>query len=409
MIRFALVAFAVVGLGFAARAAELKLVDGARRSLGGSPDSRVGAKPMKKLSKEPAYKSAKPVYLSLALGKGAGRYVIGAFDESGGTGKGYDKLYLDANNNGDLTDDAAPAVKVNNRGAMVMFTVAKTTLTVKYDDASKRKLNMTVIAYKYRRPRMTKDTWYVRYNILQHLEGSVEFGTRKYRVALYDMATRTVRANGCFDDYGIDQLWIDLNDNGTFERTEQMLLGKVFALSGKLWALSVNGSGSKFALKPYSGPTGAIKISTKYSDASWVTGGKLSLISKGGCAVAVDLSKPGTVKVPADSFRLTSGQINIKDKDGGNWTLRISGSNPVKVGADSTAEIELGGACKVQPLVNGRLKAGSRVSISHKVIGAAGESYDSIVKNGRNRVAAPKVKIADAKGRVLAQGAMQYG
>ena len=55
--------------------------------------------------KEPAYSSEKPLYAKIELdGKGS-KVLTLAFDESQGTGKGYDTIYADLNFNGDLTDD----------------------------------------------------------------------------------------------------------------------------------------------------------------------------------------------------------------------------------------------------------------------------------------------------------------
>jgi hypothetical protein len=55
--------------------------------------------------KEPAYSSEKPLQAFVALDEAATKVLKLILDESGGTGKGYDTIYADANLNGDLTDD----------------------------------------------------------------------------------------------------------------------------------------------------------------------------------------------------------------------------------------------------------------------------------------------------------------
>ena len=45
--------------------------------------------------KEPDYKSEKPLYLRIAFGDESGKIMWGVIDESEGTGKGYDIVYLD--------------------------------------------------------------------------------------------------------------------------------------------------------------------------------------------------------------------------------------------------------------------------------------------------------------------------
>jgi len=58
-------------------------------------------------AKEPAYVSKKPLYANVALCEDGSKVLTLAFDESEGTGEGYDTIYADLNFNGDLTDDKA--------------------------------------------------------------------------------------------------------------------------------------------------------------------------------------------------------------------------------------------------------------------------------------------------------------
>jgi len=57
--------------------------------------------------KEPAYRSTKPLYAAVVLDEAGTKVLTLAFDESAGTGKGYDTMYADLNVNGDLTDEKA--------------------------------------------------------------------------------------------------------------------------------------------------------------------------------------------------------------------------------------------------------------------------------------------------------------
>jgi len=57
--------------------------------------------------KEPRYGSKRPLYFRVVFGKEGKNPMLGVVDESGGTGAGYDVVYVDENMNGDLTDDSA--------------------------------------------------------------------------------------------------------------------------------------------------------------------------------------------------------------------------------------------------------------------------------------------------------------
>ncbi len=56
-------------------------------------------------TKEPSYRSQKPLYAFMVLDEAYTKVLELVLDESEGTGKGYDTLYADFNLNGDLTDD----------------------------------------------------------------------------------------------------------------------------------------------------------------------------------------------------------------------------------------------------------------------------------------------------------------
>jgi hypothetical protein len=58
----------------------------------------------RELKKLPAFKSEKPRFTIWVLGDGKKSAMTLAWDESGGTGKGYDTFYFDTNFNGDLTE-----------------------------------------------------------------------------------------------------------------------------------------------------------------------------------------------------------------------------------------------------------------------------------------------------------------
>jgi hypothetical protein len=80
---------------------------------GGQPTTTVGQKVKLgrscpyRLAGEPRYRSSKPLYGVARLGTGVHNTYVFAVDESGGTGKGYDTVTLDVNNNRNLSDDKA--------------------------------------------------------------------------------------------------------------------------------------------------------------------------------------------------------------------------------------------------------------------------------------------------------------
>jgi hypothetical protein len=150
-------------------------------------------------------------------------------------------------------------------------------------------------------------------------------------------------------------------------------------------------------LYSYSQGTGQIKIdaagavATLQLRSSWL--GK-STISSG--------AEPA--KVSARAHR--PAQLSLSMQQGSNtWRLESRGPwgkmSTIRVKNNDTTVLKLGPPFLIKPKVR---KSGSRISIDFTIIGQAGERY----RNSR-RGSAPKLKIVDETGNVLASGKFEYG
>ena len=118
-------------------------------------------------------------------------------------------------------------------------------------------------------------------------------------------------------------------------------------------------------------------------------------------------AEPVTVNARVYRPRLLS--IAMK-QNGDTWRLNSFGPwgklAKIRVNNNETTVLKLGPPFTIKPRVNQR---GSRVSVGFSMIGQAGEDYGiRVVKNSR-RLPAPKVKIVDEAGKVLASGKFAYG
>ncbi|MFB0554292.1 MAG: hypothetical protein ACETWQ_13375 [Phycisphaerae bacterium] len=99
-------------------------------------------------------------------------------------------------------------------------------------------------------------------------------------------------------------------------------------------------------------------------------------------------------------------QLSMSMKQNGN-TWRIDSRGPwgklstIKVSNNNTTVLKLGPPFLIKPKVR---KSGSRISVDFAIIGQAGEQYQNY-----RRSSAPKVKIIDETGNVLASGKFEYG
>jgi hypothetical protein len=388
-------------------AAELAPADGAL-SVAGGGRLEPAEKPPRELAKQPAYKSEKPLYVVLPTGGHPEGGIVAALDESGGTGTGYDTLHLDANNNGDLTDDGDVEVDVRRQGRTTLMVVKRAEITVKYEDGARRRLAAALAVYAIRDP-SAGHVFYARVMILQHLEGKVDFEGGQLLVGLYDGADRTRPANARFNDFGVDRLRIDTDGDGKLGESEEVVLSRLLPLGGKLYGVEVNASATSLAIKPYAGEMGDLRVSVGFAEGAAVTGGRLTFAGKDGVAVSWEPAKGRVVRLPAGSFRIGGGALALSDASGSSWLVRVSGSNLFEVPAKGTAELKLGSPLTAEPVINGQAVPGGRVAISYRLLGAAGEAYEVLYRAMSALPPPPRVLVEDAAGGRLAGGEMEYG
>ena len=103
--------------------------------------------------------------------------------------------------------------------------------------------------------------------------------------------------------------------------------------------------------------------------------------------------------------------MNIWMKQGGDtWRLESRGLwgdlSTIRVKNNDTTVLQLGPPFQIKTKV---LFTGSKVAIDFNIIGKAGEHYRNVITQNNKRASAPKVKIIDEAGSVLASGKFEYG
>ncbi len=97
-------------------------------------------------------------------------------------------------------------------------------------------------------------------------------------------------------------------------------------------------------------------------------------------------------------------------QDSSTWQIDSRGPwgdlSTIKVTNNNTTVLKLGPPFLIKPKVR---KSGSNVSIDFAVIGNAGERYGNSIMQNNRRVPAPKLKIVDEAGNVIASGNFAYG
>jgi peroxiredoxin len=181
-----------------------------------------------------------PLYGEL---KFAGKSYLVALDEPDGKDA---MLYVDANNNGDLTDDA-PTVWAKRPSAattqpqLTMY-LGSFKLPLSLDNNS---ANVQLLAYRFdkndpKRPMLKNTLLYYRdYGY----DGTIKLNGTEYHAMLMDLAT-----TGDFQSKGA-KLLVDINGNGKFDATgERFAVDEPFNIKGTAWKLTDLTSAGSFKI-----------------------------------------------------------------------------------------------------------------------------------------------------------------
>jgi len=381
-----------------------------------------------KLSAEPQYRSKTPVYVTATFGSDAdSKYTI-VLDESKGTGRGYDVLYVDRNNDEKFTDD--PKIVGNIRQQGRDFTVGNfgpVEVMVDYGDRTvPYYFSVEHNLYSQQRMQLSgQDGRYienmnVRLETSGYYTGVVQFGESQHQIAVIDF-----NGNGLFNEYFKpqsdmrnpeerlyaigDQILIDLNGDGRFTGNKELYpYAKYLQVNGNWYSLAIPAHGGKVEVQTPDLKFGTIKIPDGMGSCSF------QLASSNGI-----LNFEGTgqeFQVPADTYQLYSHITQVKDSSV-NWRYDAIGTASGKqfqIAEGDIFTLHFGAPIRVNVSFYSRSgqygepKAGDTIELSLTLSGQGGEAYTNIQK-GQDRPPAPTFVVVDETGKNVAQGAFEYG
>lgn len=225
--------------------------------LKGATSARVGYMPIPVpltaakpagVKKEPTYR-ATPKYGVIRVGDGKMAETIFAVDEPADADF---KIYVDVNQNGDLTDDGDGAWSKKNEGnGRVMYGVNAYTLKASYK--SGRASDYGVALYRF----VGQD------QVLMYREtaqvGEIAVGGKTHKALLMENDANGIYAKPIDDDGkpvggggATRPVWlaVDLNDDGRFAGSEVIDARGPFELGGAVWEATIAPNGSQMTLKP---------------------------------------------------------------------------------------------------------------------------------------------------------------
>lgn len=407
--RHHLVTVLVLTLPWLAGAEALTTADGGMPFRLGWRKVEIGPAPAETGLREPELISRKPLYLGVELGSGPDRMVSGILDESRGDGTGYDTVRLDANNNNDLTDDPVLRPGILREGPITALELEPIAVTVRYAGGTSRVMKVKLELRGSPASDGSGLDWSVGYHLDQHLEGLLDLGGgRTVRIAIFDSAHRDRPSNGCFSDWGVDRIRVDLDGDEALHATgEESPLSRVLRVHGALWTLALDDAGMKAEVKPFVGDTGFLAFDVHSTGVVGGVKGRLDVVSDAGFGFGIPLGGDGVFQVPVATYRLARGQLSARDRDGREWTALLSLDKALDVGKGVTNRLTLGAPLSLGIATQGRAQRGKDLCIEPVIRGAAGEGYENVAVAGSRMT--PQTRILGSEDIVVAQGPMNYG
>jgi hypothetical protein len=384
---------------------------GAERSAGSGPSAPAGgapshsAAPAETLRKLPKLRSEKPIVATAELGRGGETTVTFVFDESGGTGKGYDRLIVDANGNQDLTDD--PVLRaVHRRGHLEYGPLA---LRIRVD-GRRRLYHAKVEQYATFEGTERRPNPEFRLKSLGYYTGTARFGAKRHPVALVD-----ANANGIygepfreFDPEGGkmgDMLLVDVNHDGRFEQggiipKETLYCGKCIVVDGRFYELALRPDGSAMSVTP-----ARVRLASLKSGYP-----RFGLMLKSPDGVLPIESRNGVAQVPPGEYQVMAWSIEHRAGTG-KWS--VMGSSPaigapeLKVSENGDTSFQLKSPLKAKVTAERNGPPGN-IGFQLQLTTASGENIGDVNVDGR-RPPEPRLRLLDEGGNEVADLKFHYG
>lgn len=410
----------------APEALRMELMVGAYTECQAKPDENVKA--------YPAFKSDKPFYGSIRIGNtGSGsqaeyRYAV-AIDESAGTGQGYDRIYIDTNLNGDLTDDPfqTPAkdvpdkARIDSGGSGMEVFFKPVTLRVTPGEGPEHQVEVMPRLLVYAGNRS-----FVIFTALKARKGKIMIGSVEYTVVLGH--SRSIA--GPFDQPNTGLYLLPTNDSGSRPLASWSggdRLKALHRLGGTFYRLAATPNGDKLFVWAYDGAFGTLEI--KAGSRSVSKAKASGSLATQDIAISLTDRLDGPNAQPSDSYRLPVGDYAVEmlsvsygplnclvlrnnhaDGQSGGRAQEGPATYGIEIREDKPFVLDFSGKPAVlfaAPAKNHRVKRGDPLEVKAVLTDPQLDVMFRMVNKGGPLN--PKVAIERANGEIVAEGVMPFG
>ncbi len=295
----------------------------------------------------------------------------------------YDRLYIDANGNGRLDDDAPVKGQIDFSTALFP---PKPLIFKGSDGPITYYLLFRFYQFDNGRSELLASSagWY---------EGKVNFGGVEKRIQLIDG-----NVNGAFNDIASnfrqsDWVVVDGDDAG------QRYLGSMIEVDGRLFRIEVSKDGACVKVRKAEDVTlGKVRVPSDVSE--------FTAYGENGYFVRKPVH--GQFSLPAGHYRMFRWTIDRKDNRGVPWTLmgyNFPDSANFVVSPDNAPSLEIGEP--IRALLAATNTSERQVAFSLRFQGQHNEAVEML--RNRQRPAGPKLSLVDDKGALVATRSFQFG
>jgi len=333
-------------------------------------------------------------------------------DESGGTGTGYDRLYVDTDADGDLSDEQPVATL--GEGEPPLGIIGTSTyyvascpveVTVRYPadcDADPKVQQCTfLVAWPRRDPQ---------YVLLQTppMAGCLNVGGRQVAVGLVDSG-----ADGLFGTgMGVDQLWLDLNGDRRLAKAETFMVGSPICLGVAYLTVKMPADGRWVDIEPTQPRGQVVRLEAAGGAGQALKVSRLTIIDRDYRIVltAVDpgaeirLAKPNEVREVQYELAASAPDGRVVSYQ---FTRRLAEED--QKGLDPALPLQLGGTVKPEMTVTAPDYGGEPYRLVAAQLHTAAGDQLSGMTSGDEAVAPGKLRIIAPDGAVAAEAEIHFG
>lgn len=345
--------------------------------------------PQERLLQEPKYRSNKPIYYAARLGNAGDSLYTLVLDESKGPGKGYDTLYIDANNDNRIDAEKERfSIHVGDPGQTapirVRLQVTCGGVTAPYF--------VNLSAFQHCDAKFPVPGIHITLRDSSYYVGEAVLAGKRRKIAVADL-----NGNGLFNDveqepFQSDRFYVAQDESGRFYQSFPH--GKFTRIMGQWYSIVVPPDGGRVEIEAAKPPLGTIQAP------KGIVGARLA---SPGQAVDLDFQE-GPDRAVAGTYRVHSVQL-LADN---GWALTASfpeGEPQLVVREGHTVRLAAGLPLQVEPQVVADEDRTLRISL--RITGAGGETYRWSARRGSSSQAG--FEIYNSTGERIASGGFEYG